>query len=50
MIRIVGVAFVIGVRGSTMSVGVEVAVPLPIAFRAVTSTRSRNPMSASRTP
>src|ERR687891_1166069 len=45
-----GRAFVIGVLGRTMPLGAEVATPAPLALRAVTSTRTRNPTSAARTP
>jgi hypothetical protein len=41
---------VIGVLGTTMPLGFEVAVAVPLALRAVTSTRSRKPTSSARTP
>ena len=47
---IVGRAFVIGVAGWTMLLAAEVAVPVPLELRAVTSTRTRKPTSATRTP
>ena len=49
-IRSVGRPFGGGVVGPTIAVGAERAVPVPAAFRAVTSTRMRKPRSVVRTP
>ena len=45
-----GRAFVIGTDGTTIAEGLDKAEPAPLALRAVTSTRSRKPTSAARTP
>ena len=50
MIAMVGRAFVIGVLGVMIPDGAEVAVPAPLALRAVTCTRTRKPTWAARTP
>src|SRR6266568_2362598 len=49
MVR-VGRPFGGGDVGTTTVVGADVAVPLPFAFFAVTTTRRRKPRSARRTP
>ena len=46
----VGRAFVIGTDGAAIEDGFDSAEPEPLAFFAVTSTRSRKPTSALRTP
>jgi hypothetical protein len=50
MKRMLGLRLVIGVVGTTTAVAFEVAVPERLSVRAVTSTRSRKPRSAMRTP